>query len=184
MFNLPERDQQIIQSHAPFIVSVVIACHKPELVSEVEPVLKAAESMGQHALANSVRKILGGARDTELARGLEQDDVVIVEAILRGLQDPNTLPDPNKSTNPAAAAPGLANMVREAAAGNAQALQMVAAMAEQMSSMGGSMAQMGGSMKKLVDGERDPDVLCVNMDASATSLMVKILDELGKMDVH
>lgn len=184
MVKLPERDQQIIQSHAPFIVSVVIACHKPDLVSEVEPVLKAAESMGQHALAGCVRKILAGARDTELARGLEQDDAVIVEAILRGLQDPNTLPDPNKPTDPAAAAPGLANMVREAAAGDPQALQMVAAMVEQMTSMGGSMARMGGSITKLVDGERDPDVLCVNMDANATTLMVKILDELGKLDVH
>jgi hypothetical protein len=184
MFTLPERDQQIIQSHAPFIVSVVMACQDPGLVSEVEPVLKAAESMGQQVLAGAIRKILEGSREPELVQGLDQDDAVIVDAILRGLQDPNTLPDPNKPSNPAAAAPGLANIIREAASGDPQALQMIDAMAEQMTSMGGSMAQMGSSLHQLVEGVRDPDVLCENMDANATVLVVKILDELGKQEIH
>lgn len=184
MFKLPERDQQIVQAHARFIVAVVQACANPAVAAEVEPVLEAAEGMGQQALASAVRRILAGVRDAELVQGLEPDDAVIVDAILRGLRDPATLPDPQQASNPAAAAPGLASIIREAASGNAQALEMMEALAQQMATMGGGMARVGDSMKKMAAGERDPDVLCEGMDAQATILVVQILDALGRMNVH
>ena len=95
MPELPSRQRQIVQAHAALIVNVVKACHNPEIVSELEPVLQAAESIGQQDLAAVIRRILNGARDVSLTKGLDDDDMVIVEAILRGLQDPASLPDPD-----------------------------------------------------------------------------------------
>ena len=184
MPELPSRQRQIVQAHAALIVNVVKACHNPEIVSELEPVLQAAESMGQQDLAAVIRRILNGARDVSLTKGLDDDDMVIVEAILRGLQDPASLPDPDARPDPAVAAPGFAYMIHEAARGNAQAMQMLANMAEQMMTVGGDMARLGGIMRRLIDGERDADKLSARMDARGQSLVLSILEELAKLDTH
>ena len=79
------------------------------------------------------------------------------EAILRGLQDPATLPDPEHKADPTLAAPGLAHMIHAAGRGNVQALTLVSQMAEQMSRAGGDMARIAGAIRPMINGERDPD---------------------------
>jgi hypothetical protein len=46
------------------------------------------------------------------------------------------------------------------------------------------MRNLGGIMKKLLDGERDPDLLCKGMGASGNSLVQSILSELAKLQAH
>ena len=181
---LPPREQQIVQAHAELIVNVVKGCQSREIKSQLEPVLQAAENYGQQALAQALRKILAGSRDLALLKALQEDDAVIVEAVLRGLQDPTSLPDPTAKPDPTAAAPGFAQLINAASKGDAQALYMLANMAEQMTSAGGDMARLGGIMKRLVDGERDADKLCERMDPRAESLVLAILEELGRLEVH
>jgi hypothetical protein len=82
------------------------------------------------------------------------------------------------------AAPGLAHMIHAAATGNVEALQLVANMAEQMTRVGGDMGRVGGIVRRLVDGERDPDVLCKGMTAQGESLVLSIIEELGKLELH
>lgn len=184
MAPMPSREQQIIQAHAELIVSAVEACQNREQRTRLEPILEAGASYGQEKLVAAIRKILGGSRDAALLQPLDADDAVIVQAILRGLQDPRTLPDPNAGPDPGAAAPGLAHMIHGAARGDVQALHMLAAMAEQMIQAGGDMARLGAIMRRLVNGERDADQLCQGMTAGGESLVVSILEELGRLDTH
>lgn len=118
----------------------------------------------------------------ELLNPLDEEDQVIVESILRGLQDPATLPDPNSRPDPAMAAPGLASMIHAAATGNSQALQLTANMAEQMSRVGGSMAQLAAAIRPLINGERDPDKLCKQMDSRTEEIILGILKELKQLE--
>ncbi len=180
----PDRAEQVIRMHAPLIVETVKACQEPSRRPALEQNLSRIAQIGHTDLVAVLRRILDGAREVSLLGGLEEDDAIIVEAVLRGLQNPATLPEPEVRPDPTAAAPGLAQMIHLAGRGNPQALQLVATMAEQMTGVGGRMAQVGGVMRRLVNGERDPDRLCERMDAEARSLVLKILEELARLADH
>jgi hypothetical protein len=181
---LSSRDQQIRQAHAGLIHLVVQAAQNPGARAQLDPVLTQAAQGGWTELVLRIRQILGGSRDSALLRGLDEEDTVILTAILAGLQDPATLPDPQATADPTQAAPGLAQMIHAASRGDAQALYWVSQMAEQMTRAGGDMAHLGGIAKRLVDGERDPDRLCKGMGARGESLVLSILGELGKLERH
>lgn len=177
---LPEKTQQILQTHAGLIHRVVAACHNRDLVSSLEPVIKSSMDNGWVALMGAVRRLLQGERDPGLMNGLDEEDRVIVEAILRGIRDPASLPDPQARPEGGAAAPGLAGMIRAAGTGNAQALQLLASMAQQMSASGGDMARLGAIMRRLVNGERDAAKLTRGMGQQGRGLVRAILAELEK----
>ena len=111
MPSLPEREQQIITAHAAFICKVVECCGKLQRREEFEDLMSSAEESGWHSLVAAIRQIASGQRDMSAIRGLDEEDSVIAEAIMRGLQNPATLPDPNARPDPALAAPGLASSV-------------------------------------------------------------------------
>jgi hypothetical protein len=184
MAELPSRQQQIIQTHAELIKRVVRALHNRESLPELEATLEVTRRNGWGTLVAAIRRILAGQRETSLLAGLDEEDATIVEAILRGIQDPDTLPDPNAAPDPSLAAPGLAQMIHGAGKGDVQTLQLLANMAEQMTRVGGDMARLGAIMKRLVDGERDPQRLCRGMGAQGESLVVMILEELGRLQAH
>ena len=184
MTTLPEKDQQIVQSHAQLIVGVVQACHNRELLSQLEPVLQNAQQNGWDDLVKTIRKILNGKRETTLLIGLDEEDSVIIEAILRGLQDPNTLPDPMANADPTMAAPGLAYMIYAAEGGDPNALQLVATIAEQMTHTAGDMGRLGKAMSRMVHGERNADKLSEGMDTRGEKLVLDILEELSKLRAH
>jgi hypothetical protein len=181
---IPERDQQIIQTHAGFICQAVECLQDADADPRLQQLLQAAENSGWTALAGAVRAIAGGQRELSGLARLDDEDRVIAEAILRGLQDPATLPDPNRKADPALAAPGLAHMIHAAGRGDVQALTLISQMAEQMSKVGGDMSHVAAVIRPLINGERDPDRLCKRMDARGRQLVLNILDELGKLDLH
>ena len=57
-------------------------------------------------------------------------------------------------------------------------------MAEQMVRAGGDMARLGGIMRRLVNGERDFEVLSKGMGNLGRTLLLDILSELGKSAIH
>jgi len=181
---LSPRDQQIRLAHAGLIRLVVQAAQNANARAELDPVLTQAEQQGWTELVPRIRRVLDGARDTSLLRGLDEEDTVILTAILAGIQDPATLPDPEAAADPTQAAPGLAQMIHAAGRGDAQALHWLSQMAEQMTRAGGDMARLGGITKRLVDGERDPARLCKGMGAQGESLVLSLLSELGKLERH
>ena len=184
MPSIPEKSQQIIQSHAILIINVVKACQNPHMLTELEPMLQHAQHNGWTELVAAIRKILKGGRDPGMLVGLDEEDGIIVEAILKGLQDPNTLPKPDSRPQADLAGPSLANMIHAAATGDAMALSMIASMAEQMTNTHGDMSRLGGAISKMVNDERDPEILCKNMSQKGEKLVLDILAELAKLSAH
>jgi hypothetical protein len=178
-----DKKDQILAVHAAFINQVVLTGSNPEHKDQFEQLMGMAKEHGWDELVGVIRKIFGeGRRDIELLNGLDQEDQVIIEAILCGLQDPSTLPDPNQKPDPGMAAPGLASMIHAAGSGNAQALQIIAEMADQMSKVGGPMAKLAAVIRPLIDGERNADVLCKRADSKTESMVLGILDELKRLE--
>lgn len=183
MRELPERAQQIRLVHADFIRQVVETCCSVEKHQVFEQLVAAAEQQGWNALGSALRRIHAGDRSPGVLDELDDEDRVIAESVLMGLQDPNTLPDPSKAQDPTLAAPGLAQMIH-AARSNPQALAIIGEMAEQMSRVGGGMSRLAGVIRPLINGERDPDRLCKGMDTRTEQLVLDLLAELGKLDAH
>jgi hypothetical protein len=180
----PSSQQQVIAMHATLIVAIVQAAQSGTLSKELEQGLQLTAKNGWTQLVTRIRKIIAGNRNENLLNGLDDEDHTIIQAILLGLQDPGTLPDPAKKIDASMAAPGMAAMIHGARTGQPQALQTLATMAEQMTTASGDMAKLGGLMKRLVDGERDPERLSKNMSAQGESLLMSILTELGKLEAH
>jgi len=176
------RQEQILAAHAAFINEVVACLQNPQRIDDFEQLIRSAEESGWNELTRAIRQISSGRRDMELLNPLDDEDQVIVESILRGLQDPATLPDPSSKPDPAMAAPGLASMIHAAATGNSQALQLIANMAEQMNRAGGPMAQLAAVIRPLINGERDPDRLCSKMDSRTQEIVLGILKELKQLE--
>ena len=181
---LPARDQQIVTAHAAFICKVVACSQNEQQRAEYEALLQLAEENDWHALVAAIRQIVAGQRDLAAIRGLDEEDRVIAEAIMRGLQNPATLPDPDAKPDPALAAPGLANMILAAGRGNVQALTLVSSMAEQMSRAGGPLAKLASLIRPMINGERDPDKLCQGCNTQTEQVVLGILDELKKSEMN
>ncbi len=180
----PDKQQQIIQNHAGLILGVVQCIQNSDLRPQMEQALKLSEQNGWDKLVAAIRKIIDGNRDESLLRGLDEEDAIIASSILQGLQDPNTLPNPDDKPDAIFAAPMLANLINDARRGDHNAVVMLGGMAEQMSATGGDMARVGAVLKDMIDGERDADKLCGKMGPQGESLIVQILEELGKLEVH
>lgn len=183
MTALPDREEQIRRVHAAFIRQIVETCQGPERRPAFEQITSAAEQQGWADLGRALRRIAAGDRSIGVLNGLDEEDRVIAESVLRGLQDPATLPDPARAQDPALAAPGLAHMIR-AARTSPEALMLVGNMADQMSRAGGSLARLAAVIRPLIDGERDPDRLCRGMDTQGSQLVLDILRELGQLEAH
>lgn len=175
------KTQQIIQSHAGVIVQVVQTVQNPTLTPQLEEVLTLSEKNGWGDVVVAIRKILKGSREPSLVMGLDEEDSVIITAILNGIQNPATLPDPNQKADASMAAPGIAHMIYEASKGSPQALEIISQMAEQMSGAGGDMKNLGGIIRKLINGERERKELNKGMGTQGRQLVDSILEELSKL---
>jgi len=184
MATLPDKTRQIIQAHAGLIHAVVTTAQNHERRPELEAVLDSARANGWIALVAVIRRILNGSRDEQILTGLDEDDRVIAEAILRGLQDPGSLPDPRTRPDPAVAGPGLAALIHAAGSGDVAALQLLADMGTQMLGAGGDLARLSGILRRLVDNERDPDLLCRGMSPRGVQLVRSLLEELAQLRAH
>jgi len=184
MADTPDLKEQIRQSHAGLIHRVVLHCNNPGSIPDLEQVLRQAEENDWTRLVAVIRDIMGGQRDESVLFGLDDEDRTIAEAILLGLQDPSTLPDLEADFDSSMAAPGIASLIHASRRGNAHALQLVANMARQMLAAGGDMSILAGRIRPLVEGERDADKLSENMSDKGQQLMVKILEELLKLEAN
>lgn len=184
MAQLPSAAEQVLQVHSRFIHAVVQALLNPALNAELQQSLAAAEAQGWGKLVGAIRQIAQGKRDRSVLLGLDDEDKVIAEAVLAGIANPASLPSMDAVPQAAAAAPGLAAMIHASAKGDVQAFSALANMAEQMVKAGGDMARLGGIMRRLIDGERDAELLMRGMGGLGRGLVLDILDQLAKQDQH
>ena len=181
---VPDKQQQVLQIHGPLVVKVVEALNDSSLMPAVEQVLKISEENGWGSLVDAIRRVIKGDRDSSVLKGLDEEDAIIVDAILRGIQDPSSLPKPEQEADPTLAAPMLAQLIHAAGTGDANALAMLGGMAEQMSNTKGDLARFSTLIKPMVDGERSTDKLCEKIGPQGESLVVSILNELAKLESH
>ncbi len=184
MTDIPSQEEQIRQSHAILIHQVVHACQNDAAKQQLKPMLDMATQQNWNELVTAINKIVAGQRGEDLLTALDDEDKVIVKSILLGLQNPASLPEAQQQADPTMAAPGLASMINAACRGDAAALQAASLMADQMTNTQGDMRQLGGIMKRLIDGERDADVLTKKMTENGKQLVMQLLDELGKLSSH
>ncbi len=180
----PEKTEQILQTHAGLILAVVQTINNPQLKPHLDQALQASAENGWQSLVTVIKKILAGNRDQSLLNDLDDEDGIIIDSILKGLQDASTLPKSETSGDATQAAPMLARMINEARRGDPNAVTMLGNMAEQMSVTGGDMASLSAVIKSMIDGERDVDKLCTRMGPQGESLITQILSELAKLDIH
>lgn len=180
----PDKREQILQTHAGLILAVIQSIHNHTLRPHLEEVLKQSEQNGWGALVTVIRKIVDGNRDSRLLEGLDEEDQVIIDGILQGLQDPTTLPKPEQKVDAALAAPMLAQLINDARRGDHDAVIMLGGLAEQMSAAGGDLANLGATIKAMIDGERNIDKLCSRMGPQGESLITAIITELNQLDTH
>ena len=181
---IPEKQQQVLQIHGKLVVAVVHAINDSSLMPQLEQVLKISAENGWQQLVQAIRRIIQGERDSSILKGLDEEDAIIIEAILKGLQNPASLPESEAEPDPVMAAPMRAQLIRAAATGDVNALSMLGAMAEQMSASKGDLARFSTLIKPMVDGERDVDKLCDKIGPQGESLVLSILSELAKLDNH
>ncbi len=184
MAKLPDAVEQVLQMHAPFIHAVVDALRDRSQLPQLMQTLMVAEQQGWAGLVRALRLIVDGKRDESIKLGLDEEDRIVVDAVLRGMVNPATLPSLDSKPDASAAAPGLAAMIEASARGDAKALAVLANMAEQMVRAGGDMARLGGCMRRLVNGEREFDALSKGMGALGRNLLLDVLSELGKNALH
>ena len=180
----PDKQEQILQSHAGLIHRVVMHCNNPGSVPDMEQVLQMAADNDWTTLVTTIRDIMAGNRDESMLALLDEEDRIIVESILRGLQDPSTLPSLETDIDSSMAAPGIAGLIHASRNGNAQALQIIGGMAKQMLEAGGDMSILAGRIRPLVEGERDPDKLTEKMGDKGHKLMLEIIEELLKLEAN
>ena len=181
MSQLPPAVEQVLRVHAAFIHTVVNALRDRSQLPDLMKQLDAAEQAGWSRLVGALRHVVDGRRDPSIRLGLDEEDGILLDAILRGLDNPATLPPLDAQPDGSAAAPGLAALIDASARGDAQALSVLANMAEQMMKAGGDMARLGAVMRRLVNGERDPDLLGKGMGPLGRGLLVSVLDELARL---
>lgn len=184
MADLPDAVEQVRRMHAPFIHMVVGALRDRSRIAELMQTLAEAEQQGWSKLAAALRQVADGKRDGAVRLGLDHEDRIIVDSVLLGLDNPESLPALEQKPDGRAAAPGLAALIDAAARGDAKALAVLAEMAQQMVRAGGDMARLGGNMRRLVNGERDADALMKGMGPLGRQLLLDILSELGKSGLH
>jgi len=182
--SLPDQKEQILQTHAGLIHRVVMHCNNPGSVPDMEQVLQMAADNDWTTLVTSIRDVMSGNRDESMLQLLDDEDRVIIESILRGLQDPGTLPNLEADIDSTMAAPGIAGLIHASRNGNAQALQIIGSMATQMLAAGGDMGILAGRIRPLVEGERDADKLTEKMGDKGQKLMLEIIEELLKLEAN
>jgi hypothetical protein len=179
---LPERREQIRAAHAALILQVVAACQNVHLRAPLEESLRVAAQNGWGDLVAVIRGIVGGKRELALLQELDEEDSTIVESILMGLQNPETLPKAGAQAEPGLAAPGLASVIVAARRGEPEALAWLGQMASQMQRAGGDMARMGAALGPLSRGQYDRRKLERGMGPLGRSLLQGVLDELAKAE--
>lgn len=176
--------EQLVREHASLIFETVRAVGNKQAKEQLLKDLAVAEQNGWGNLVNAISKILNGVLDVEELGNLDPEDEIIVRAIIQGIADPDTLPNPSDNQNPMLAPAGLAGIIAEAARGEENAMQMLAVMDTDLSeSSEPELVELGKTLKRLLIGERDLDSLTINMNDRSRTLIQSVLEELKRLGV-
>lgn len=178
--------EELIREHASLICAVVDARYRPEHRDALLADLDQAEQNGWGKLCAAIRLILvDEVMDMEGfdELNLDVEDEAIVQAMILGIHDPDTLPDPSDNENPMLAPSGLAGIIATAATGEENALQLLAKMDDDLSqSDDEELVAFGRILRRLLNGERHAQSLSMGLNERTQTLVYSVLEELNKLD--
>ncbi len=178
----PDTTEEILQSHAGLIHRIVMHCNAPGSVPDIDQVLKFAEDNISNQLVTIIREIMSGKRKDAIPLELEEETRVIAEAIVKGLENPETLPVLETDINSEHAGIGIAGLIYAACTGNEQALRILMGTAKQMRQAGGDMDIMAQRIRQITEGERTKDKLTDGMEERGQKMVLEIIDELSRLE--
>lgn len=82
---------RILREHGELIRTSVLCAAKGEITQELANYLVLAESNGWEDLVAAIRAIVGGTRDRASLSGLDEEDTIVVSAILDALDEPGEI---------------------------------------------------------------------------------------------
>ena len=170
MKKLPAREEQVVITHAAFIRQIVETGRNPTRREEFETLLDFAVDHGWTNLVAAIRRIMAGEREQSLLIGLDR-------VTLTGIG--HTAGRAQRSWGIL-----MKGMILAAGRGNTEALKLISEMAEQMRRVGGPMARLAAAIRPLINGERDPQILCKGMDQKSEQMALAILAELRKGELN
>ena len=175
--------EEILQDHTTLIHRVVMHCNEPDSVPDLEQILQLAQENDWQKLVTTIRSIMSGNHDRSLLQGLDEEETIIIEAILNGIEDPGTLPTVSADLNSAMAAPGIASLIYASMQGSSESLDITTNLIKQMLDAGGEYAIIAGGIKAMIDGERDLAKLMADTSEQEQKLLTEILTELTAIEV-
>ena len=129
--------EEILRDHSTLIHRVVMHCNEPGSVADLEQILQLAEENDWQKLVATIRNIMLGNRERALLHGLDEEENIIIESILNGLEDPGTLPTVSADLNSAMAAPGTTSLIHASMQSNSESLNIISNLTKQMQDSGG-----------------------------------------------
>jgi hypothetical protein len=177
-------EEEILASHQGLINRVIIHCNKPGAVPDLEQLLQMAEQNDWIDLVAVIRDIMSGRRDEVLLSGLDDEERIIIQAILDGLKQGSVpLSNVRADFESAHAGPGIASLIHASQSGDATAIELVTNVTRQMTEDGGDLAVLASRLQLMLGGERDEETLCQQMDRKNLLLMKSILSELRNLEM-
>lgn len=170
--------EELLKLHAALLHDVVNACHDKDKQVELLNMLNEAENNGWQKLCEAIRAILSGQRDESVLEGLDEEDAILIQAILIGIDNPQTLPENNLDQQRDDAAAGLATTIAAACQGDQRAMELIAHMEQTFQENPTEMGAIGNAIRRMVNGERSVITLVEGMDNSSALLVEQILKEL------
>ena len=178
----PETTEQILRDHSGLIHRIVMYSYDPGSVPDLNQALELAEENGWDELVAVIRDIMSGKREDAIPPELDEESRVVAEAILRGLEDPSTLPDVDTDLESPRAGQGIAGFLHATRNGNPQALRIITSIAKQMQEAGGDMGILAYRIQPLLEGERDIGILTKNMGEKGQQMIFQIIGELSRLE--
>lgn len=179
-----DRQQQVLQEHASLIHQVVAACESPRLFPGLNAQLHQAEQNGWTALIAAIRRILDGERDVDAFEGLDDEDTIIVVAIVRGIQDRTTLPNPSSLIDASSAGPLIATLIARSRRNEKGASESLAAIEIQLNQAGGDLPLIGSALRRIIAGDYRFDQLFPKMSSDSVEIIRRILAELKNIEIE
>jgi len=179
----PENEEEILRSHEGLIKRVIIHCNNPGSVPDLEQILQMAEQNDWTDLVAVIRDIISGRRDETLLSGLDDEERIIIEAILNGLKQGSvSISNVRANFESEHAGAGIASLIHASLSGDASAVDLFSNVTRQMSEDGGELAVLASRLQLMLGGERNEETLCQQMDEKNLQLIQNILSELRNLE--
>jgi len=176
--------EQILKDHIQLIHRVVMHCCEPNSVADLEHFLRQAEENDWRKLVEVIRRIISGNHNRSLLHDLDEEESIIIESILNGIEDPHTLPPVPVDLNSDMAAPGIASLIHATMQGSAESQNIITNLTKQMLDNGGDVAIIAGSIRAMIEGERDLNEFTAVMSDQGQKLISGILTELTILEAN